>query len=29
MSAFGQGLTAEDMQVLLVYIRSLKPEGNP
>ena len=29
MPAFGEGLTAEDMQALLVYIRSLKPEGNP
>jgi len=29
MPAFGQGLTAEDMQALLVYIRGLKPEGNP
>ena len=29
MPAFGTGLSAEDMQALLVYIRSLKPEGSP
>jgi mono/diheme cytochrome c family protein len=29
MPAFGEGLSAEDMQALLVYIRSLKPEGSP
>jgi mono/diheme cytochrome c family protein len=29
MPAFGTGLTAEDLQALLVYIRSLKPEGSP
>jgi mono/diheme cytochrome c family protein len=29
MPAFGAALSAEDMQALLVYIRSLKPEGNP
>jgi len=29
MPAFGQGLSAEDMQALLVYIRNLKPEGSP
>jgi mono/diheme cytochrome c family protein len=29
MPAFGAGLSAEDMQALLVYIRNLKPEGSP
>jgi mono/diheme cytochrome c family protein len=29
MPAFGQGLTEADMNAFLVYIRSLKPEGNP
>lgn len=29
MPAFGAGLSADDMQALLVYIRSLKPEGSP
>jgi len=29
MPAFGEGLSGEDMQALLVYIRSLKPEGSP
>jgi mono/diheme cytochrome c family protein len=29
MPAFGTGLSAEDLQALLVYIRSLKPEGSP
>jgi mono/diheme cytochrome c family protein len=29
MPAFGQGLSVEDLQALLVYIRSLKPEGSP
>ena len=29
MPAFGEGLTAADIQSLLVYIRSLKPEGSP
>jgi mono/diheme cytochrome c family protein len=29
MPAFGEALSAEDMQALLVYIRSLKPEGSP
>jgi mono/diheme cytochrome c family protein len=27
MPAFGEALSAEDLQALLVYIRSLKPEG--
>jgi len=29
MPAFGEALTAADFQSLLVYIRSLKPEGSP
>ena len=29
MPAFGAGLSVEDMQALLVYIRSLKLDGNP
>ena len=29
MPAFGEGLSGEDMQALLVYIRSLKPESSP
>lgn len=29
MPAFGEGLSATDMQSLLAYIRSLKPEGSP
>jgi cytochrome c553 len=29
MPTFGEGLTAADIQSLLVYIRSLKPEGSP
>ena len=29
MPAFGEGLSGENMQALLVYIRSLKPEGSP
>jgi mono/diheme cytochrome c family protein len=29
MPAFGQGLAEADMTAFLVYIRSLKPEGDP
>jgi len=29
MPTFGAGLSAEDMQARLGYIRSLKPEGSP
>lgn len=29
MPAFGTALSAEDVQALLAYIRSLKPEGSP
>jgi mono/diheme cytochrome c family protein len=29
MPAFGRGLTGDDFNALLAYIRSLKPETNP
>jgi mono/diheme cytochrome c family protein len=29
MPAFGEGLTEADMNAFLMYIRGLKPEGNP